>query len=87
MSQIRAVAAVLHHSHSNTRSLTHWAGPEMEPTSSWILVGLATAELQWELQPKYILDMSTLFSFLCLLRLEDKNTAIPEKDQGMALGK
>ena len=49
--RIRAVAASLHHSqrgiwaasatyttaHSNTGSLTHWAGPEIEPVSSWII--------------------------------------------------
>ena len=36
---IRAAAAGLHNSCSNTRSLTHWAKPEIEPTFSWILVG------------------------------------------------
>ena len=36
---IRATAAGLHHSHSNVRSLTHWVRPEIEPMSSWILVG------------------------------------------------
>ena len=34
-----AVAAGLHHSHSNARSLTHWARPRIKPTSLWILVG------------------------------------------------
>ena len=38
-SQIRAVAATLHHSHSNAGSLTHWARPGIQPKSSWILVG------------------------------------------------
>ena len=51
--QIGAVAASLQHSHSNTRSkpvnytipcsntrsLTHWVRPGIEPASSWILVG------------------------------------------------
>ena len=47
--QIRAVAASLHHSHSNARSthmtahgnagsLTQWARPGIRPASSWILV-------------------------------------------------
>ena len=48
---IRAVAAGLHHSHSNARaehlwptaeltgSLTHWARPGIEPETSWFLVG------------------------------------------------
>ena len=35
--------------HSNARSLTHWMRPGIKPASSWILVGLATAEPQWEL--------------------------------------
>ena len=64
-SQIRAAAAGLHHSHSNTvwaasaahttahgnaRSLTHWARPEIEPVSSWILIEFLTAVPRWELQ-------------------------------------
>ena len=36
---IGAVAADLHHSHSHTGSLTHWARPEMESSTSWFLVG------------------------------------------------
>ena len=53
--QFRAASAGLHHSrssvglsrvcdlhHSNTRSLTHWVRPGIEPTSSWILVGFST---------------------------------------------
>ena len=39
---IRAMAISLHHSHSNTRSLTHWVRPGLEPASSWILVGFLT---------------------------------------------
>ena len=37
-SQVGATAAGLHHSHSNTRSLTHWARPGIKPTSSWFPV-------------------------------------------------
>ena len=59
---IGAAAAGLHYSHSsigiwatfvtytsaygNTRSLTHWERPGIEPTSSWTLVGLLTTEPQ-----------------------------------------
>ena len=46
---IRATATSLHHSHSNARSLTHWARPGIEPTSSWFLVGFVSAAPQWEL--------------------------------------
>ena len=35
--------------HGNTESLTHWARLGIEPASSWILVGLITAEPQREL--------------------------------------
>ena len=47
---IRAMAASLHHSHSNSGSLTHWARPGMEPASSRFLVGFITAAPRWELQ-------------------------------------
>ena len=30
--------------HSTTGSLPHWVRPEIEPASSWILVGFITAE-------------------------------------------
>ena len=45
---IGASATGLCHSHGNTRSLTHWAGPGFKPTSSWKLVGFITAEPQRE---------------------------------------
>ena len=47
---IGAAAASLHHSHSNAESLTHWARPGIKPESSRILVGIVTAEPQWDLQ-------------------------------------
>ena len=47
--QIRAVAASLHHSHSNAGSLTHWPRLGIVPSSSWILVGFVSTEPQWEL--------------------------------------
>ena len=40
---IGAVAAGLHHSHSNAGSLTHWARPEIESATSWFLVGFVSA--------------------------------------------
>ena len=62
--QIGAVAAGLHHSHSNARSepsatyttthgnaisLTHWVRPGIKPASSWMLVRFIFTEPQWEL--------------------------------------
>ena len=35
--------------HSNSGSLIHRVRPGIEPTSSWILVGLVTTETQQEL--------------------------------------
>ena len=58
-SQIGAAAAGLHHSRSNTRSLTHWAGPEIKPASSWILVGFVSPEPRQEL-PDVTLDIRSL---------------------------
>ena len=36
--------------HGNTASLTHWARPGTEPTSSWILVGFVSPEPRHDLQ-------------------------------------
>ena len=38
--RIWATSATYTTAHSNTRSLTHWLRPRIEPESSWILVGL-----------------------------------------------
>ena len=47
--QIRTVYEAYTTGHSNTGALTHWAGPGIEPKSSWIPVWFATAEPWWEL--------------------------------------
>ena len=52
---IGAMAVSLHHSHSNTRSLTPWARPGIEPTTSWLLVGFISGAPQWELPPKTVI--------------------------------
>ena len=46
---IRAESATYTITQGNTRSLTYWGRPGIEPTSSWILVGFVTAEPWWEL--------------------------------------
>ena len=46
--QIWAATATYTIGHGNARALTHWAGPGIEPASSWILVGLVTTGPQWE---------------------------------------
>ena len=47
--QIRATCATYTTAHGNTRSLTHWSRPGIEPTSSWILGRFVTTEPQQEL--------------------------------------
>ena len=47
--QIQAASAAYTTAHGNAGSLTHWAGPEIKPASSWVLVRFATTEAQWEL--------------------------------------
>ena len=51
--------------HGNaSRSLTHWAGPGIKPTSSWILVGFVNAEPQWK-PPHIFSEVSVqVFHFL-----------------------
>ena len=61
-SRIRATAVSLHHGHSNAGSSTHWPGPGMEPTSSWVLVGFITAE--WELLYHIFLIHSPVSGYL-----------------------
>ena len=46
----------LYHTHGNAGSLTHWARPGIKPLSSWILVGLVTAEPWWELLTQNIFN-------------------------------
>ena len=52
--ELQLPAYTIAHS-SNTRSLTHWAKPGIEPTSSWILMGFLTTEPQEELQTYEVL--------------------------------
>lgn len=73
-------------SHSNTgselhllstwqpdRSLTHWARPEIEPTTSWFLVGFIN---HWTMMgtPAFL-----LFQFGFLLYLQKRNRSQPQK--------
>ena len=46
---------------SNTRSLNHWAKPEIKSTSLWILVGFISAEPHWELPvPEFVMGNFSL---------------------------
>ena len=58
--QIRATAASLRHSHSNSRSLTHWVRPGIKPAFSWKVVRFITAEPQWELLASLLVGLFAL---------------------------
>ena len=47
--------------HGNTMSLTHWARPGIELVSSWIIVGLVSAETQQELPMAILFKQFKLF--------------------------
>ena len=47
--QIWAMSVIYTRAHGNTRSLTHWARPGIEPASSWILVRFVSVLPQQEL--------------------------------------
>ena len=93
-----ASGASLLNRHSNTRSepclwpipqltampgsLTHWAGPGIEPTSSWILVGFMSTEPWWEL-----LHLFFLKEFKCWRSLLGKsNFGHAQLPQALKLG-
>ena len=55
----------LHHSHSNARSLTHWARPWIEPSSSWILVGFINSlATKGTLPPKYLIKIQIIVHYV-----------------------
>ena len=80
-SRIGAIAAGLHHSHSNTGSepclwpppqptatpdpLTHWERPGVGPVSSWILVGFVITEPWWELSLRSFLKEEGQSNCIC----------------------
>ena len=48
--QIQATSATYTTAHGNTRSLTHWARPGIEPATSCLLVGFVSPAPRWELR-------------------------------------
>ena len=61
---IRAAAAGLRHSHSNARSLTHWARPGIEPASSWMLAVFITHWATIETPISTVFPCKSLFTLL-----------------------
>ena len=51
---IQAMSATYITAHGNAASLTHWAGPEVEPSTSWLLVRFVSTVPQGELSKFYI---------------------------------
>jgi len=75
----RAVATGLPHSHSNTRSLTHWAKPRIKPASSWMLVRVISAKPRQELLFLFLFVcflLSFFLSFLLFLKLKKKKNYV-----------
>jgi len=56
--QIQATSVTYTTALHNTRSVTHWTGPGIEPASSWILVRFVTVEPQWEHPLLYFLKVN-----------------------------
>ena len=63
--------------HSNSRFLTNWARPGIEPASSWILVRFITNELWWELP-----TFTEFFNHLSLLTLKMNHLGIMKCQNG-----
>ena len=59
--QIRAESATYTTAHGKARSLTHWAGPGIKPSTSWFLVRFASAAPQWELQLSFFFFKAFLY--------------------------
>ena len=64
--EIQVVSVTYTTAHSNARSLTLWAGPGIEPISSWILVRFLTCWATIRITPFFFSFLSILFSFLFL---------------------
>ena len=60
--QIQALSSTYTTAHGNTRSLTHWARPGIEPTTSWFLVGFIYAVPQPELLLSVFMNYFTTLS-------------------------
>ena len=63
--QIQATSVTYTTDHGNTGSLTHWARPGIELTTSWFLVGFVSTAPQWEL-----LSILNALSNLMFVKLE-----------------
>ena len=64
----RGASATYTTAHSNAGSLTHWAKPGIEPSTSWFLVEFISAVPQWELLEFHINGMKhhiLLYYFYC----------------------
>ena len=68
--QIRAVVTSLHHSHSNTGSLTWWAKLGIEPASSWMLVRFVNQWATTGIPEMLLLKKKKLIAFIFRTVLE-----------------
>ena len=63
-------ACSLHHSSWQCQILNHWVRPGIEPTSSWILIGLIIAEPPWELLKLLCLKSCPVSFFLKAIEID-----------------
>ena len=65
---IWAMSATYTTAHSNTGSLTHWARPGIEPTTSWLLARFVSAVPQGELL-HILLNLTLLYLYKCMTHI------------------
>ena len=64
--RIQATSVTYSTAHGTTESLTHWAGPGIEPITSWILVGFISSEPQQELK-----NSQYFWPYTCSFNIDD----------------
>ena len=71
--QIQATSVSYSTVYGNAGWLTYWAGPGIEPTSSWILVRVVSAEPQWKLPVLHLIVLcfkAQIIAFFFLMKLK-----------------
>ena len=71
------MSAVYTTTHGNTRSLTHWARPGIEPASSWILVGFVNCWAMEGTPHPYFLMIKGFFPIAQISLRRLKNGTLP----------
>ena len=72
---IWAVSANHTTGHGNSRSLTHWVRPGIEPTSSWTLVGFVSAEPQ-QVLPTWVISWTCDWYLKCVCQGRESSLSL-----------